>query len=130
MAKFIIYYYDLSKIGKDFTGKKDVAILTNEQAVLESVVNIISTEPGDRVMNPLFGCPINQFLFEPIDEITSSFIQKTLTDSILRFEKRLENLEITVTPNEDQNSYAVDIVFSMKTSTSKQTINITLNKLR
>lgn len=130
MAKFIIYYYDLSKIGKDFTGKKDVAVLTNEQAVLESVVNIISTEPGDRVMNPLFGCPINQFLFEPIDEITSSFIQKTLTDSILRFEKRLENLEVTVTPNEDENSYVVDIVFSMKTSTNKQTINITLNKLR
>jgi phage baseplate assembly protein W len=130
MIRNITYYYDLSKVGKDYIGKRDIAILTNEQAVLESIVNIISTEPGDRVMNPLFGCPINKYLFEPLDEITSSFMQKTISDSILRFENRLENLEVTVTSNEDQNSYSVNIIFSMKTSNSKQTINITLNKLR
>lgn len=129
MAK-ITYYIDISKIGKDFTGKRDIAILTDEQALLESVVNILSTEPGERVMNPEFGCPLDQYLFEPIDNITTTIMRKTIRDSIIRFESRVENLNVSVVGNEDENSYEITIVFNMKTSSNTQTINITLNKLR
>lgn len=126
----LIYYYDITKIGKDFVGKKDISIITNEQALLESVVNILSTEPGERIMNPEFGCPLQRFVFEPLDNITARQIKNTIIDSILKFETRINDLDVSIIPDENNNTYTIDVIFSMKTSDKKQTINITLNKIR
>lgn len=125
-----IYYSDISKIGKDFTGKKDIAILTNEQALTESIKNILSTEPGERVMNPKFGCSLGRYLFEPIDAVTSVSLKKSIEDAIRQFESRVDNLKIIVTPNEDQNTYDIDIIYNMKTVTNEQKLKISLNKIR
>jgi len=63
MALKEVYFFDITKIGKDLTGKRDISLLVNEQALLESVMNIMQTEPGERVWNPEFGCSLNQYLF-------------------------------------------------------------------
>lgn len=130
MAKNVIYYYDISKIGKDFTGKKDLSISTNEQALLESVINIITTEPGERVMNPTFGCALDRYLFEPLDNVTSNIISKTIRDSLNKFEPRIESLDVKVQAMPDINSYNITVIFTMKTSNKEQTINITMNRIR
>lgn len=125
-----IYYFDTSKIGKDYTGKKDVLLLTNEQAVMESVKNILVTEPGERVMFPDYGCALSQYLFELIDSITIISIKSTITEAIRNYEKRIENLVVNVTETPDMNSLNIDVIFNMKTSSNTQTINLTLNKIR
>jgi len=130
MARDIKYYHDIVKLGKDFTGKKDLSVIFNEQALRESVMNIISTEPGEHIYRPDFGCALNRFVFEPIDEVTSLLLQKTIIDTLLKYESRIDQLEVDVIPDEDNNTYEIYIVFSMKTSNIKQTINISLDKIR
>lgn len=125
-----IYYFDISKIGKDFTGKKDIALLTNEQAVLESIKNIILTEPGERVMYPTFGCGISKYLFEQLDVVSMFSMQSTITNSIRRFEARIDKLEVTVIESIDNNSVEVNVYFTIKTSNNTQTLNLILNKIR
>lgn len=126
----MIYYEDITKIGKDFTGKKDIAILTNEQSVLESLNNILTTEPGQRVMEPLFGCPLQQYVFEPIDAFTTVSLRNTITNSINKYENRIDNLAVSVEPLEDDSSYNINISFNIKTTGKKQSLNISLNKIR
>jgi hypothetical protein len=126
----IIYYYDISKIGKDFVGKKDISIITNEQALLESVINILSTEPGERIMNPEFGCPLHRFIFEPLDNITATQIESAIIDSIQKFESRIDKLNVFISTNDNTNTFDISVIFTMKTSSQTQTINITLNKIR
>lgn len=130
MASTPIYYFDISKIGKDFTGKKDVLLLTNEEAILEGIKNLLITEPGERVMNPEFGCPLSQYIFEPIDGITMIAMKATIINSISRFEKRVENLQVFLTASPDNNTINIDVIFNMKTSTNQQTLGLTLNKIR
>lgn len=126
-----IYYFDISKIGKDFTGKKDVSLLTNEQAVLESVKNILVTEPGERVWYPDFGCPLSKYLFEPIDDITMTSLKTTITDSIYKFVgDRIDNLAVNTIASEDELTITITIVFNIKTSDKQQTLSLTLNKIR
>lgn len=125
-----IYYFDISKIGKDFTGKKDIALLTNEQAVLESIKNIILTEPGERVMYPTFGCGISKYLFEQLDVVSMFSMQSTITNSIRRFEARIDKLEVTVIESINNNSVEVNVYFTIKTSNNTQTLNLILNKIR
>lgn len=125
-----IYYNDISKSGRDYTGARDISLLANEQALVESVRNILETEPGEKVMNPTFGCALSKYLFEPIDGITTMSIKKAIKDSLQAFESRIDQLFINVVANEDLNSYDIEIIFNMKTSTNKQSLSISLNKIR
>lgn len=125
-----LYYFDISKIGKDFTGNKDILILTNEQAVAESVKNIISTEPGERVWYPDFGCSLSEFLFEPIDVITATIMKNTIINAISKFETRIENLAVDIIEEPDLETYTFNISFNMKTSTNTQTLTLELHKIR
>lgn len=125
-----IYFLDITKIGKDLTGKRDVSLIFNEQALLESVMNILQTEPGDRVMNPTFGCSLEQYLFNPIDEITALYIQKEIETAILQFEERVDQLNISVIPNEEENTFNIAVVFNMKVVNTIKQLIFQLNKIR
>lgn len=127
-----IYYFDISKIGRDFTGTKDVSILYNEQSLLEAITNILATEPGERVMKPDFGCNLSKYVFEPIDYITASDIQTEIIYAINKFEPRVENLLVNVTPLEDLNTFKIEVIFNMKIKNpdETQTIVLKLNKIR
>lgn len=127
-----IYYFDISKIGRDFTGTKDISILYNEQSLLEAITNILATEPGERVMNPEFGCSLSKYLFEPIDYITAGDIQTEIIYAINKFETRIENLVVNINPLEDLNTFEIEVIFNMKIKNPEdtQTIIIKLNKIR
>lgn len=126
-----IYYFDISKIARDFTGSKDISILFNDQALRESITNILATEPGERVMNPEFGCRLSKYVFEPIDDITAYNIKAEIKFALEKFEPRIDNLFINVNPLEDLNTFDIDIIFNLKINNNKQqTISIRLNKIR
>ncbi|NCQ52091.1 hypothetical protein GW796_09390 [archaeon] len=118
-----IYYIDVNKIGRDFTGKKDVSLLTNDNAIAESIRNILNTKPGSRVMDPLFGTNLEQYLFSPIDPITSLQIQKTIEDAIEKFEPRVDDVNVNVVKNEDKQSYDVTITYKSILVRDNQTVS-------
>lgn len=130
MATLDTYYLDISKIGRDFTGNKDIALLTNERAVAESVHNLLNTQPGQRIMNPEFGTDLEQYLFMPLDPITSLQIRKEIEDAIERFEPRVENVEVIVIEDEENQTFDVTVTFSIKVINTQQTIQFTLIKVR
>lgn len=123
MAFTDLYYIDISKIGRDFTGKRDISIVTNENAISESIQNILGTQPGHRVMHPLFGCNLDQFLFSPIDPITALRIRKTIEDAINIFEKRVENLKVNVIGNEDNYRFDITIIYNTRLVKTDQTVS-------
>lgn len=125
-----IYYIDLTKTGKDYVGSRDVSVLINTQAVVESLLNIISTEPGERVMNPDFGCYLNRYLFSPIDILTSIDMQIAIEDAIYNYEPRIEEFHVIITPDEENNTYTINIFFSTKVLGRQEQLNFQLNKIR
>ena len=131
-----MYFFDINKDGiiapktKNAEGASDIAIVTNEAAVVESVYNIILTEPGEKVMSPLFGCALDQFLFEPIDDVTSRRIMTTVSDAILNFEPRLLDFDVIVTALPDDNTYEIEIVLEINTSEEPIVIETSLEKVR
>ena len=125
-----VYFLDITKIGKDLTGKRDISLIFNEQALLESIMNILQTEPGDRVMHPTFGCSLEQYLFDPIDQITALYIQKQIETSILTFEPRAENLQVIVEPDEENNTFNISVIFTMLIVNTQKQLNFQLNKIR
>jgi phage baseplate assembly protein W len=131
-----MYFFDINKDGiiaaktRNSEGASDIAVVTNESAVVESVYNIVLTEPGEKVMDPKFGCALDRFLFEPIDDVTARAIVESVSTSIELFEPRLLDFDVIVTALPDQNTFEIEIVLEINTSEEPIVIDTSLEKLR
>lgn len=76
-----------------------IAISQHEKKIMESIMIILGTAKGERVMRPDFGCDIHDQVFSVIDAETFTFIRTAVTDALILWEPRIEVL--TVTPLTD-----------------------------
>lgn len=51
-------------------------------ATKTNIINLLRTKPGERRMQPLFGCRLNNALFEQNEEILPEYIQNIIKEDI------------------------------------------------
>ena len=71
-----------------------LALVSGDDAVRQSVLMLLSTRPGERVMRPDYGCPIHRLLFGPNDATTAGLAIHYVRQALLRFEPRIEIVRI------------------------------------
>ena len=89
----------------------DLIGLKNENAIARSVRNIVFTLPGEKFFDENFGSRISATLFENIDDISAGLINDEIKQSINRYEPRVELIDVEVSPDFDNNSFDVLIVY-------------------
>lgn len=77
-------------------GGNRVEMVVGEEDIDQSLRILLATKPGERVMQPSYGCGINALVFESISESTVTEIKDMVERAILFFEPRidLKGLEI------------------------------------
>ncbi len=91
----------------------DLIGLKNENAIARSVRNIVFTIPGEKFFDEEFGSRISATLFENIDDISANVIVDEITQSIERYEPRVDLINVEAFPNFDNNSFDVLIVYDI-----------------
>ena len=91
----------------------DLIGLKNENAIARSVRNIVFTLPGEKFFDEDFGSRISATLFENIDDISADIIVDEITQSIERYEPRVDLITVEAFPNFDNNSFDVLIVYDI-----------------
>ena len=104
-------FKDISASFKSHPLTSDVIALKNASAVARSVRNIVMTFPGEKPFNPTFGSKISKSLFENIDNISAITIKDEIANSIRKFEPRVILDDLIVSPDFDNNSFDVLIVY-------------------
>lgn len=89
----------------EFTG--DLRISEDVDAILGSVRNILMDENRQRFFQEPFNPHPKYFLFDPIDQITSSIIEERSKEVIEKYEPRVAVKNIDVIPNEEQQNYNI-----------------------
>lgn len=79
----------------------------DDNILRSSLINIIFTALGERVMLPEFGSRIYETPFEPGDAHLTRFIQSIIVDAVQRWDHRIEVLDVQLRLNED-GSLSVD----------------------
>ena len=93
---------------------KDLPILKNGNAISRSVRNLVQTIPTERFFNSLLGSDVRSSLFENwVDFGTASLIEDQILTTIDNFEPRVENVDVTVDPEPDENTFAVNVRFDI-----------------
>ena len=81
----------------------DVLTVRNEDAIKRSVKNIVFTILGEKPFLPLFGSVINQSLFDLNTNLNEIRISDEIKQSLLNYEPRIDNTEVTVSVYPDSN---------------------------
>ena len=107
----------------------DVAKVLDINAVKQSVKLLVLTMFNERLFQPDVGSPTFGLLFEPIDSITTELIKQSILQVISNSEPRVIVNELVVTPNSDQNSYAITLYFTIINLTLPSVFSFTLSRL-
>lgn len=77
-------------------GVLELQMVSLEADIQESLGILLSTAPGERVMQPSYGCGLKHMVFESMDESAVTEIKDLVKRAILFFEPRitLEDIEI------------------------------------
>jgi uncharacterized protein len=73
-----------------------VASAAYEEDIRQSILIILETAPGERVMRPNFGCGIHELVFAAVDSTTLQQIRSTVEEALRRCEARIDVLGVTV----------------------------------
>lgn len=73
-----------------------VASVEYEEDIRQSILIILETAPGERVMRPNFGCGIHEMVFTAVDSTALQLIRSTVEEALVRCEARIDVLGITV----------------------------------
>lgn len=76
--------------------RTDLKQSLDEAAILNSIKNIFTTTPGQKLLNPEFGVNLTRWLFEPLNEFTAHEIGQAVSTGLKRFEPRVRVSNITV----------------------------------
>jgi len=76
-------------------------LAAGEVSITQSIWLILSTAPGERVMNSEFGCGMQNLVFAPNTPATHAQIAHHVQESLLRFEPRIDVLDVRVEASGD-----------------------------
>jgi phage baseplate assembly protein W len=108
----------------------DAMLVQNDSAIRLSLKNLLSTAFGERLFQPTIGCSLRSMLFEPIDAITTLEIRDRVIQTIKNHEPRVGNVVVDVIANPDENSYTVNLEYSIVAIGRNDRISVVLERVR
>ncbi|MEV4937446.1 GPW/gp25 family protein [Streptomyces zaomyceticus] len=78
----------------------DIAPASDAEKVRQSVLLILGTGRGERLMRPDFGAGLEDFLFEPVSATTAELVRHRVEQSLIAWEPRIDAVEVTVSAEE------------------------------
>jgi len=100
----------------------DVVTITDEDAIKRSVKNIIFTTLGEKPFMPQFGSVISESLFELSTNLNEVRITDEIKTSLMNYEPRIDNLDITVSLYPDSNEMNVTVQYDIVGMTAETQI--------
>jgi len=112
-SKVIVVDQDIQKIFSFEYG--DVKTISNYDAILQSIRNILNTRKGELIGLIEFGCSLQDFLFEQMTPANVEGLKTKVINDIERFENRVEIVDFKYAINTPTiGMLTLDMIFKIK----------------
>ncbi len=100
-----------------------VDMVSDYKDIEESLDILLSTSLGERVMQPRYGCELQDYLFEPLSSTIIGYIKERVTNSILIYEPRIiaEKIEVTADESFDliEGRFTISVEYTIPGTNSR-----------
>lgn len=83
-------------LGDNPVNSRDIMVDYDYKAIHNSIKNIFNTKKGQKLLNPEFGCSLEQYLFEAVSDARAKAIGDDIYAAINVFEPRVDIVKIYV----------------------------------
>ena len=123
-------YKDLDFTFKQNPNTNDVGIKKNNAAVIQSCLNILRTNHGERPFDYNFGANLRAYLFENMNNVTAANMATNIQVALKNYEPRIEVLNVNVRAQAAENDVFITVTGRVKSSNDIVDIATTLERLR
>lgn len=92
---------------------KDIVADYDSNAIRNSLYNIFTTKKGQKLLDPNFGGSLDQYLFEPVNNIKAKILGDNIIKAVTQYEPRINVQNIQVMPMPDENQYYVIFIYNV-----------------
>lgn len=97
-----------------------VDMFKDEDNVAASLKVLLSTRPGERIMQPRYGCNLDELLFENLDTRTKTLIADKVESAILYFEPRVKLEKVTLDDSSlHEGLVLIKLIYTIKSTNSR-----------
>lgn len=107
----------------------DLAVLVDEEAIKQSVRNLILTHKGERPFQPEFGCKVHDLLFEPLDGPTLDLMRVTVEQAIRNWEPRAQVLGVVAQESSSGDGVELSVTFAPVNLPQPVTLSVFLKRV-
>ena len=108
----------------------DLAVNRDEEAVKQSIKNLLFTDRGERPFQPDLGSDIRKMLFENLTPNTSLVMREMIRETVEQYEPRANLIGVDIIATPDNNAVRVVVVFNVINSEEEVTLVTTLTRVR
>ena len=123
-------YKDLDFSFKQNPNTNDVGIKKNNAAVIQSCLNILRTNHGERPFDYNFGANLRAYLFENMNNVTAANMATNIQVALKNYEPRIEVLNVNVKAQAAENDVFITVTGRVKSTNEIIDIATTIERLR
>jgi uncharacterized protein len=99
---------------------KEVQMTEKVEDIEKSLTILLTTTMGERIMQPRYGCNMEDMLFESVDTATQTIIIDRIKTAILFFEPRIEATRVSLNiQNELEGEILIEIEYKIPATNSR-----------
>lgn len=123
-------YKDLDFSFKQNPNTNDVGIKKDNAAVIQSCLNILRTNHGERPFDYNFGANLRAYLFENMTNITAANMSTNIEIALANYEPRIEVLNVNIQAAAEENEVFITVTGRVRSSNQIIDISTTIERLR
>lgn len=94
---------------------------SDQQDIEESLRILLSTRLGERIMEPGYGCNLEDLLFSPLDLTLKTYVRDQIETAILYHEPRIDPLKIDFSDSDDlEGKLLIQIEYMIRATNSRK----------
>ena len=110
--------------------RKDIIPLRDDEAIKNSVKNLVLTNFFERPFQPQVGANLRGLLFEPADAITKYELSDGIKQVLIDYEPRIRVTKVGIQDESDRNAYRITLHFQIIEMDLNTEVEIVLQRLR
>ena len=109
-------YVDIMNSMQTHPLSNDVVTVSDDISIQQSLVNLIMLRTDEKPFHPEIVSGVQQYLFEPMNDVTSKLIEKSIEKVVNRYEPRVDLIGAVAIPDEPSNKYDITLVYNIVNS--------------
>jgi phage baseplate assembly protein W len=91
----------VASAGLQVSARGRLDLVSGDESVRQSLLLLLATSPGERVMRPGYGCHLRRLVFAPNDDTTAGLALHYVRQAVERWEPRIDLLAVDASRDPD-----------------------------